>query len=155
DPLRARREHLDRGLLQVQSAGIRGARGRSGLARRPGMDGRSRALQRPVSDRRATPLSIEPSSYFSTGRLPPHERVRALVREADERYPLDGSGATPQVYPALARARTDRFGICVAATDGTLYTAGDADHEFSIMSVSKPFVFALVCQHLRPEQARD
>jgi glutaminase len=32
--------------------------------------------------------------------------------------------------------------------------AGDAQHPFSIMSVSKPFVFALVCQLLGAEEAR-
>jgi glutaminase len=32
---------------------------------------------------------------------------------------------------------------------------GDADVEFSIMSVSKPFVFALVCQHVGAASARE
>ena len=36
-----------------------------------------------------------------------------------------------------------------------MYAVGDTDDEFSIMSVSKPFVFALVCQHLGPSQARE
>src|SRR5271166_4112538 len=31
---------------------------------------------------------------------------------------------------------------------------GNADYEFTIMSVSKPFVFALVCQELGVEDAR-
>jgi glutaminase len=37
------------------------------------------------------------------------------------------------------------FGICVADTRGLTAKAGDADVEFSIMSVAKPFVFALMC----------
>jgi glutaminase len=32
---------------------------------------------------------------------------------------------------------------------------GDGDHEFTIMSVSKPFVFALVCQALGHERLRE
>ena len=48
----------------------------------------------------------------------------------------------------------DLFGICVAGTDGALYAVGDAEHPFAIMSVSKPFVFALVCQALGAEEAR-
>jgi glutaminase len=36
-----------------------------------------------------------------------------------------------------------------------VYAIGDADHGFAIMSVAKPFVFALVCQALGPEEARD
>ena len=36
-----------------------------------------------------------------------------------------------------------------------MYCAGDALHEFTIMSVSKPFVFALVCQELGPRAVRE
>jgi glutaminase len=32
---------------------------------------------------------------------------------------------------------------------------GDADYEYTIMSVSKPFVFALVCEALGPDRIRD
>ncbi len=49
---------------------------------------------------------------------------------------------------------SELFGICVVGTRGETYTAGDADHEFTIMSVSKPFVFALVCQLLGAEEVR-
>jgi glutaminase len=47
------------------------------------------------------------------------------------------------------------LGICVAGTGGRLYVTGDAEYEFPIMSVSKPFVFALVCEALGAEAARD
>jgi glutaminase len=59
------------------------------------------------------------------------------------------------VYPALAAVPRDLFGICVAGTTGNLYVAGDAEHEFSVMSVSKPFVFALMCELLGPEEVRE
>ena len=48
----------------------------------------------------------------------------------------------------------DLFGICVVGTDGDVFAAGDADVEFTIMSVAKPFVFALVCEALGPDEAR-
>jgi len=48
----------------------------------------------------------------------------------------------------------DLFGICVVATHGAVFSVGDAEFEFAIMSVAKPFVFALVCQSLGPEDAR-
>jgi glutaminase len=95
------------------------------------------------------------SSYVSTGHLPPPERVRALVEEAYERYRAVAEGKNSEVYPALARVPSELFGICVVGTSGNVYAVGDAEHEFSIMSVSKPFVFALVCQALGPEAARD
>jgi glutaminase len=47
------------------------------------------------------------------------------------------------------------FGICVVSTAGQAYTAGDADRAFTIMSVSKPFVFALACERLGPAALRD
>ena len=59
------------------------------------------------------------------------------------------------MYPALAGVPSELFGICVAGTSGSVYTVGDADVEFTLMSVSKPFVFALVCEALGPERARD
>jgi glutaminase len=47
------------------------------------------------------------------------------------------------------------FGISVVRTNGASYGVGDAAYEFTIMSVSKPFVFALLCQSLGPEEARQ
>jgi glutaminase len=93
--------------------------------------------------------------YVSTGHLPPPEMVRSLVTEAYERFKATTDGRNSDVYPALARVPSDLFGICVVGTNGNVYAVGDAEHEFSIMSVSKPFVFALVCQLLGPEQARE
>jgi glutaminase len=92
--------------------------------------------------------------YVSTGHLPTPERVQALVAEAHERYSSVAEGKNSEVYPALARVASELFGICVVGTSGNVYAIGDAGHEFSIMSVSKPFVFALVCQALGPEEAR-
>jgi glutaminase len=42
----------------------------------------------------------------------------------------------------------------VVGTSGNVYEAGDTGYEFSIMSVSKPFMFALVCETIGPEEAR-
>jgi len=93
--------------------------------------------------------------YVSSGHLPPADLVRALVAEAHERYRSNADGKNSQVYPALAAARSDSFGVCVAATTGAVFAAGEAEVEFSIMSVSKPFVFALVCESVGPEHARE
>src|SRR6516165_1137414 len=93
--------------------------------------------------------------YVSTGHLPPSEQVRALVAEAHARYKSNTGGKNSQVYPALARVPAGLFGICVVGTSGNVYAVGDAEYEFSIMSVSKPFVFALVCEALGPDQVRD
>lgn len=92
---------------------------------------------------------------ISTGHLPPAERVRALVEQAHTRFKTDKAGKNSQVYPALARVPSELFGICVVGTTGNVYTAGDAEYEFTIMSVSKPFIFALVCEALGVEEVRE
>jgi glutaminase len=93
--------------------------------------------------------------YVSTGRLPPAGEVVRLVNEAHERHKSNCDGRNSQVYPALAEVPRELFGVCVVRTNGEIYAVGDAKHEFSIMSVSKPFVFALVCQAIGAEQARQ
>jgi glutaminase len=95
------------------------------------------------------------TSYVSTGHLPTPEQVRSLVAEAYARYRSNSDGQTSQVYPALARVPSELFGICVVGTSGNVYAVGDADYEFTIMSVSKPFVFALVCQEIGVDEVRQ
>ncbi len=95
------------------------------------------------------------ASYISTGHLPDADRVRVLLSEAYERFKSNTEGANSDVYPALARVPSTLFGMCVMATNGNLYAVGDSDYDFAIMSVSKPFVFALVCQALGAEKARE
>lgn len=93
--------------------------------------------------------------FVSTGRLPAAVDVQRLVDAAHERHRGNRDGATSQVYPSLASAPADMFGVCVVDTVGQVFAAGDCDREVTIMSVSKPFVFALVCQAIGPDAARD
>jgi len=92
--------------------------------------------------------------YVSTGRLPSVEHVQRMIEHAHARFRSVTEGETSQVYPALARVSPDLFGICIVSTNGTVIATGDHDAEFSIMSVSKPFVFALVCDLIGPGEAR-
>ena len=109
----------------------------------PGMQ-----LPTSISDRSEQP-------YISTGHLPDPELVQKLVSESHARFKSDTEGQNSQVYPALAWVPSHLFGVCVVGTSGRVYAAGDVDYEFSIMSVSKPFVFALVCELIGPDAARD
>jgi glutaminase len=96
-----------------------------------------------------------PQPYVSTGHLPPAELIRELVEEAHAKFASNTDGQNSQVYPALARVPSDLFGICVVGNEGNIFSVGAADHEFTIMSVSKPFVFALVCEALGPDEMRE
>jgi glutaminase len=93
--------------------------------------------------------------FVSTGQLPSAALLGKLVTEAHERYRANDEGAISRVYPALEHVRPDLFGICVAGITGDLFTAGDAGTELTIMSVAKPFVYALVCEQLGGEEVRQ
>lgn len=98
--------------------------------------------------------TADEAAYISTGHLPSAEQVRELVAEAHRRYRDNTEGQCSDVYPALARVAPQLFGLCVAGINGSSHGAGDVDQPFTLMSVSKPFIFALVCQALGPETAR-
>jgi glutaminase len=98
---------------------------------------------------------VDKSAYVSTGHLPPPELVTTLVTDAHARFKSNTEGGNSKIYPALARVPSDLFGVCMVDTSGNVYAVGDAEYEFTIMSVSKPFLFALVCQELGVEEARQ
>jgi len=92
---------------------------------------------------------------ISTGRMPAGPRVDELVDEAYRRYAPVGDGKVADYIPALAKAGPELFGISVVGADGGVHSVGDAERPFSIQSMSKPFVFALVCQALGGGEARQ
>ena len=94
-------------------------------------------------------------AYVSTGHLPPQQEIEELVEEAYARFKSNRDGKNSQVYPALAKVPSELFGICIVGTTGNVYAIGDSDYEFTIMSVSKPFIFALVCEEIGVEEARQ
>ncbi len=103
----------------------------------------------PPSELRGGPQRV------STGALPDAVDLQALLAEAHELYRGVGDGSVADYIPALAAAPADGFGACVAGVGGTLFSVGDAQVEFSIQSVSKPFVFALVCDVIGHDLAQE
>ncbi len=94
-------------------------------------------------------------AFVSTGRLAPAAEVRRLLHAVHAEVAALSEGENSQVYPTLAQADPERFGLCVVATDGQVFDCGDALAGFSLMSVAKPFTFALVCAHLGADRARS
>jgi glutaminase len=90
----------------------------------------------------------------STGELPQPEQVTDLVIEAYERYRTNADGAVADYIPILASASPEWFGISVVGARGRSFEIGDVETSFSIQSVSKPFVFALVCEAIGYGEAR-
>ena len=105
-------------------------------------------------DRDPLPGDFPGAERVSTGALPSDTEVQALISAGYERYRHLEEGAVADYIPALAAASPSAFGVCVAGVRGRLFSVGDADQEFAIESVSKLFVFALVCHTLGHEEAR-
>lgn len=57
--------------------------------------------------------------------------------------------------PALTRVDPEVFSVAVADLDGRVFTAGDSDHVFTMQSLSKPFLFALVSELHGLDRARS
>lgn len=92
---------------------------------------------------------------ISTGHLPPVDCVQKLTEETYGKFCEVDSGKNADYIPALAEVSPQLFGICLAEVSGELHEAGDTTVEFSIQSVSKPFVFGLICQSIGEDAARE
>jgi len=96
-----------------------------------------------------------PHDLVSTGRLPGWGEVDRLVVDAYEEACDDLTGDVATYIPRLAGADPDLFGLSVVEVDGAVHTAGDAAAMFSVQSISKAFVYALVCEELGHERVRS
>jgi glutaminase len=103
----------------------------------------------------SSPYTDNAQVTISTGHLPTPDRVQGIVQAAYDRYASVDIGEVANYIPALAKVSSDLFGISVVGVEGTTVSVGDTDYEFSIQSVSKPFVFALICQAIGEDEARE
>lgn len=95
------------------------------------------------------------AAYVSTGSLPPRSQTVHIVQDAYDTYRNLDSGALSDVYPALQEVDPALFGISLIGTGGDSLSIGDALIEFPIMSVVKPFIFAVVCSEIGADAARE
>ena len=93
-------------------------------------------------------MSHDAQDHVSTGRLPGRDVVGEAVLRAYDEFRSLGEGDVIQDVPALADADPDLFGVALVHVDGTEHTVGDSGHRFTIQSISKAFVYALVCQEI-------
>jgi glutaminase len=84
-----------------------------------------------------------PSSQLVTGASPVVSPVAVRLKEMQRRYAGDFAGAVATYIPELAKADAAHFGIALATPDGEVYEAGDSRQQFTIQSISKPFVYGL------------
>ncbi len=90
-----------------------------------------------VAPRRLKSMSLPVPQYL--------EDILDTVRDQD-------GGATADYIEILKNADPDKLGLALCTTAGHLYAVGDCDYEFSIQSISKPFVYALALDIYGPAE---
>jgi glutaminase len=91
----------------------------------------------------------------ATGEVPPDARIDELTAAAYDRARPHGEGAVADYIPVLARADAESFGVCVADVNGGLHEVGDTRVAFSIQSISKAFVYALLCEAMGHDEVHE
>jgi glutaminase len=149
---RARRHHAwAAGCLPLPSADERKAGSNDCMTETTSVGRAGTAPQLPVHEN--TPDDTTPQ--VSTGALPDFEIVREMMSAAHRTYLPHTEGAVADYIPVLAQVSPDLFGIAIAGVAGRLVGVGDSTHRFTIQSVAKPFVFALVCEALGHREVRE
>ncbi|MCW3158219.1 glutaminase A [Micropruina sonneratiae] len=90
-----------------------------------------------------------------TGTLPAQQDVIRLMTQAYQRYRTLDEGVVADYIPILGRADPARFGLSLVGVNGFVHELGDTAVGFSIQSISKAFVFALVREALGHEKLHE
>ena len=78
--------------------------------------------------------------------------IRDQLEELHRKFANIGEGALAGHIRELAEANPNWFGICIVTTNGGIYEVGDSRQEFTVQSISKPFVYGLALEdHGRTE----
>lgn len=95
------------------------------------------------------------AQLVATGSIPSSAEIDALLATAHERYAATTDGRVADYIPVLGAADPSKFGMSLVTADGRTHSLGDTAHTFSIQSISKAFVYALVCDALGHEVVHD
>jgi glutaminase len=92
--------------------------------------------------REAVPLQTN-----GDGRVPPVTDLERLQRDAGAVVAALAENAEGKVYSAAVKGTDpDDLALAVALVDGRIFSIGDAGVRFPLMSVSKPFTYALALE---------
>ena len=72
--------------------------------------------------------------------------IEDFLKDLHRKYAGEKAGAVATYIPELAKADPDWFGICLVTVNGSVYEVGDTRQEFTIQSISKPFVYGLALE---------
>ncbi len=77
--------------------------------------------------------------------------IQELLEELHQAFCGMKDGRVADYIPELAKACPDDFGIVIATSGGRIYEVGETRKEFTIQSISKPFIYALALKLLSLE----
>jgi glutaminase len=72
--------------------------------------------------------------------------IREVLREIHARHCHNDEGKVADYIPELAKADRRWFGISIVTTDGQVFEVGDHKQNFTVQSISKPFVYGLALE---------
>jgi glutaminase len=78
------------------------------------------------------------------------DRIAEAVAAAHAKHKKNRRGKNASYIPALAEVDPQLFGLCVATVDGQIFSAGDAECQFALESISKVFTAALAIEQVGP-----
>lgn len=84
-------------------------------------------------------------------RSPVQEYLDRLVEQI---RPVD-EGTNYAAVPSAATMDRNLFGLALTTVEGHCYAAGDADHAFSLQSISKAFTYGMALEDLGPEKVQE
>lgn len=84
-----------------------------------------------------------------SGTMKKYDFEGALQYVYEKCLPYKGKGRVADYIPELSHVDPMQFGICLQTNDGHSYGYGDADVPFSIQSISKVFVLAMILPKVR------
>lgn len=79
-------------------------------------------------------------------------QIQRILDRIYEKYKDVDDGAVATYIPELGKANPKDFGICLATTDGQIFTAGNWEQEFTIQSMCKPFAFQMALEQHGTEE---
>jgi glutaminase len=80
------------------------------------------------------------------------DRIARAVNAAHLKYKNKRGGKNAGYIPALAEVDPQLFGICVTTVDGQTFSAGAAESQFALESISKVFTAALAMEQVGPRE---
>lgn len=86
---------------------------------------------------------LRSDNEFHSAEISP---ILSSLKDIHTKYRQNFSGKVATYIPELAKADPNLFGIALVTADGQMYKVGDADHLFTIQSISKPFVYGFALE---------